>query len=315
MGLAVDAETGEPMTRTSQRRATVLHTLGTKSRLREADEKKVSALHLLIPGVIEPVKRILRTQASLPKRKKAPLASKTQDALIREALELEERNVASLKHFLSREEEKKKQARVVRAKVSPPLLRWISRIEDNPQPLVQLLDGVGLSAPQPTEAPPAEASSASISHVCSLAVEEFTSISLASSPRENSGTPRWTAPNPVPATPPPIIVVLPATPAASTALQDVPMSSQEPRITDPMDATATDDRVHHILDKTDSTRQARNYVVLELASTGKRMSDEEALFCGHRDWSRAAEARREQLRERVSGLFLLHLSTKSVRSC
>ncbi len=76
----------------------------------------------------------------MPKRAKVVHIKKTQDTLIREALELEERNVAALKEFLGREEEKKRQAKVVRAKVEQPLLRWISRTEDVPVPGVQMID-------------------------------------------------------------------------------------------------------------------------------------------------------------------------------
>lgn len=107
MGAAVDAETGEFVTRSSLRQSTVTHTQKTKARMMETNQR----------------------QALYRKRPKSVVPVKTQDVLIREALELEERNVASLADLLNKEEEKKRQARVVRTRIEAPVVRWISRIE------------------------------------------------------------------------------------------------------------------------------------------------------------------------------------------
>ncbi|KAG9001111.1 hypothetical protein FRB90_011684 [Tulasnella sp. 427] len=74
--------------------------------------------------------RSIRISMILKKRAKPVIAVETQDVSIREALELEERNVASLANLLKKEEEKKRQARVTRTNIGPPVVRWISRIEE-----------------------------------------------------------------------------------------------------------------------------------------------------------------------------------------
>jgi hypothetical protein len=54
----------------------------------------------------------------------------TQDEYIARALEMEEGNVLEHRNYLAIEDEKRKRAKVVRQTVKGPLLRWISRIED-----------------------------------------------------------------------------------------------------------------------------------------------------------------------------------------
>ncbi|EJT98999.1 YL1-domain-containing protein [Dacryopinax primogenitus] len=81
-------------------------------------------------------------RASLMHKPKRPtVPRKTQDQLIADALELEERNVQSLKDFLAREEEKKRVARVVRKTVHEGgVLSFVSRAEEIKVPLVQVIE-------------------------------------------------------------------------------------------------------------------------------------------------------------------------------
>ena len=53
----------------------------------------------------------------------------TQDELIARALDMEEGNIVEHKNYLFVEEEKRKRAHAVRATISGPLLRWVSRRE------------------------------------------------------------------------------------------------------------------------------------------------------------------------------------------
>ncbi|KZT58561.1 YL1-domain-containing protein [Calocera cornea HHB12733] len=81
-------------------------------------------------------------RASVVSRPKRPIQPrKTQDQLIADALELEERNVKSLKDFLAREEEKKRTARVVRKTVHDGgVVAFISRAEEVRIPPVQVIE-------------------------------------------------------------------------------------------------------------------------------------------------------------------------------
>ena len=54
----------------------------------------------------------------------------TQDELIARALDNEEGNIVEHRDYLKLEEEKRKRARVVRAVINGPLLRWISKVEE-----------------------------------------------------------------------------------------------------------------------------------------------------------------------------------------
>jgi YL1 nuclear protein len=66
---------------------------------------------------------------SVPKKSKIKVRAPTQDELIARALDMEEGNIVEHKNYLFVEEEKRKQAHAVRATISGPLLRWISRDE------------------------------------------------------------------------------------------------------------------------------------------------------------------------------------------
>ncbi|KAF8498991.1 YL1 nuclear protein-domain-containing protein [Russula emetica] len=110
LGLAIDAETGEVINnaqRQSRRSHTVLNTSATAQRMKkDAEDKK-----------------------SVPKKSRIKVRAPTQDELIARALDMEEGNIVEHKNYLSVEEEKRKRAHAVRATISGPLLRCISRHE------------------------------------------------------------------------------------------------------------------------------------------------------------------------------------------
>lgn len=92
-------------TRSSTRRSTVENKMATQTKLQEAEARRASAK-------ARPVKRVKHM---------------TQDALIREALEMEEENTQSLLHYLEQEEERKARQRQAGKKVMHgPFVRWIS---------------------------------------------------------------------------------------------------------------------------------------------------------------------------------------------
>ncbi|KAG8737928.1 hypothetical protein FRC10_007533 [Ceratobasidium sp. 414] len=112
-GKCMDKNSGDSVmwdaTRQSRRASTVKHKTLVRERLKDAEERKAHAV----------------------KRPRKVIVTKTQDELIAEALELEEKNTKSLKEFLVKEEEKRAAARrVVRVKINGPLVRWVSRAED-----------------------------------------------------------------------------------------------------------------------------------------------------------------------------------------
>ncbi|EIW65179.1 uncharacterized protein TRAVEDRAFT_160013 [Trametes versicolor FP-101664 SS1] len=126
LGVAVDAETGEVTSlgqdtvdevesasvalgrRHSTRTHTVANTSATVSRVKDEERK----------------------QSSAPKRAKFKNKALTQAELIARALDMEEGNTEEHKNYLTIEEEKRRKARVVRASVQGPLLRWTSRTEE-----------------------------------------------------------------------------------------------------------------------------------------------------------------------------------------
>jgi hypothetical protein len=69
-------------------------------------------------------------QAATPKKVKIESRNFTQAELIARALDNEEGNIVEHRDYLKNEEEKRKRARVVRATVEGPLLRWVSRGEE-----------------------------------------------------------------------------------------------------------------------------------------------------------------------------------------
>ena len=85
-------------------------------------------------------------QAALPKRERTQQRVKTQDELIRDALETEEENIASLNNFLTEEEERRaRNTELRKTTIEPPLIRWISRPEKVKAPLI-----VEVELPPPT---------------------------------------------------------------------------------------------------------------------------------------------------------------------
>lgn len=91
--------------RSSSRRSTVENKMATQTKLQEAEARRASVR-------ARPAKRVKHL---------------TQDALIREALEMEEENTQSLLHYLEQEEERKARQRQTGKKhMSGPFVRWIS---------------------------------------------------------------------------------------------------------------------------------------------------------------------------------------------
>lgn len=91
--------------RSSARSATVQSKRDVESRLEEAEQRRAT----------QP------TRAPAKKREKL-----TQDALIAEALEVEEENRESLRRFLEQEEERRRKQRVRKERIVGPFVRWMS---------------------------------------------------------------------------------------------------------------------------------------------------------------------------------------------
>ncbi|KAJ2915643.1 hypothetical protein MD484_g4751, partial [Candolleomyces efflorescens] len=109
--------------RKSLRTQTVLNTTATVQRLKEIEHNKALA----------------------PKKAKTSVKTYTQAELIARALDNEEGNIRDHRDYLKNEEEKRKQARVERATVKGPVLRWVSRVEE-----VKVV----VRTPSPDPAPP-----------------------------------------------------------------------------------------------------------------------------------------------------------------
>jgi len=111
LGYAIDAETGEVLETTkrqSTRETTRLNTQELHSRLRNAENKKIS----------------------IPKRPREKKRRLTQTDLIEAARVLEAVNIKSHNEYLASEEERRKKTRTVRPTTTCPKIRWRSRIED-----------------------------------------------------------------------------------------------------------------------------------------------------------------------------------------
>ncbi|OCH94217.1 hypothetical protein OBBRIDRAFT_770274 [Obba rivulosa] len=144
LGVAVNVETGEVFERgkrQSQRRHTILNTSLTAVRRKEEEQRK----------------------SALPKKTKIKIRAPTQDELIARALDMEEGNVVEHREYLSLEEEKRRKARLVRTTVQGPLLRWVSRCEEEivkvepppPPPLSLAPPHAPVVTPMPAPTPPA----------------------------------------------------------------------------------------------------------------------------------------------------------------
>ncbi|EDR08134.1 uncharacterized protein LACBIDRAFT_297882 [Laccaria bicolor S238N-H82] len=94
--------------RKSKRKHTILSTSAAVARQKESEQRKAAA-----PKKIKNITRTL-----------------TQAELIARALDNEEGNIVEHRDYLKVEEEKRKRARVVRATVHGPLLRWVSKVEE-----------------------------------------------------------------------------------------------------------------------------------------------------------------------------------------
>lgn len=91
--------------RSSARAATVQSKREVESRLEEASQRRAA----------QPFKHVVKKKASL-----------TQDALIAEALEVEEENRESLRRFLEQEEERRAKQRQRKERITGPFVRWMS---------------------------------------------------------------------------------------------------------------------------------------------------------------------------------------------
>ncbi|KAL5518470.1 hypothetical protein ACEPAH_152 [Sanghuangporus vaninii] len=117
--------------RKSQRKSTVLSSQILHLRLKDAEERR----------------------AAVPKRSKEVSVSYSQAELLARALDNEEGNIVSHRNYLEEEEEKRKRARVVKRKLTGPVLSWVSRIEDEtvqPEPATSDLVPSYSSAPSPS---------------------------------------------------------------------------------------------------------------------------------------------------------------------
>ncbi|EJD04503.1 YL1-domain-containing protein, partial [Fomitiporia mediterranea MF3/22] len=111
---SLDATTRESLTkRKSRRQSTILSSQILNSRLKDAEERR----------------------ALLPKRPKEVTVMYTQAELLARALDTEEGNIVSHRNYLEEEEEKRRRAKVVRQKLSGPVLSWVSKLEDEVVPV------------------------------------------------------------------------------------------------------------------------------------------------------------------------------------
>ncbi|KAG9050581.1 hypothetical protein FS837_004439 [Tulasnella sp. UAMH 9824] len=288
MGAVVDAETGEFVTRSSQRQSTVTHTQKTKARMMETSQRQ--ALHRKRPKTVVPVK--------------------TQDVLIREALELEERNVASLADFLNKEEEKKRQARVVRTRIEAPVVRWISCIEKPlGRPHRPGVEDLGTPEGRGTAAPSVVLSGATLE-------DDLSPPDISSRQQETSEGGEFVTQG---ATPPLSVAhhvvdnSMPLSTSSRQSLGEVGHNRGSPslhRDLPPAPATNSPSAVPPTAPAMplETDRQlmgglVRNYVVLEVARGSDRnrykMSDTEAFLNGRKEWSRHAAEEQEMIRARA----------------
>jgi hypothetical protein len=91
-------------------------------------------------------------QAAQQRRVKQVARELTQDEYIARALEMEEGNILEHRNYLVTEEEKRRRAKVVRPAVQGPLVRWVSKIEEEVVPLVQSSDNSSGSSRQGSSA-------------------------------------------------------------------------------------------------------------------------------------------------------------------
>ncbi|PFH48212.1 hypothetical protein AMATHDRAFT_150375 [Amanita thiersii Skay4041] len=129
LGLAVNAETGEviPADEASVPDGQNMSTGSGVSKVRQSKRKHT------IQNTVETVQRMKWSEekkAAAPKKTKVVKKTFTQGELIARALDNEEGNIVEHRDYLILEEEKRKRARVVKASVEGPLIRWVSRKEE-----------------------------------------------------------------------------------------------------------------------------------------------------------------------------------------
>lgn len=230
-------------------------------------------------------------QAKQKKRPKTAIQLKTQDTLIREALELEERNVASLKEFLAREEEKKRHARVVKANVEPPMLRWISRVENvGVRPGIVVVEppeatDVGLDSHMDDPSPGLSVASTTTPHEPNAVVVHGSTPDISSSseiPAPDTNMAR-TADTCATASPKGSHIHTAFSSVASTALHNGSHDSPSTELpVPPME------------------KDTRNYVIVELPFGSTKGAEMKALFGNQTAWGALADARREELKQQIA---------------
>lgn len=237
---------------------------------------------------------------------KSGVPVKTQDVLIREALELEERNVASLRNLLNKEEEKKRQARVVRTRIEAPVVRSISRIEKSAeQPLRPDVEGPGVPDGR------GRGSSVAILSCAGLQDDRPPFSSNASQQETLLGVKldaQVATPRPSLA-PDHVDIPLPSSIPSNQSLRDGASShgfSPLDRDTPALTSSTLPHTVAGMPRTTESESRGglmRNYLVLEVARGSDRnrykMSDTEAFLDGRKEWSHHATEEQEKIRARA----------------
>lgn len=112
----------------------MLATQNLNTRLRSEEERRVT-MHQLTCTV--PLANSYY-QALAPKRHREVAHEYTQAELIARALDTEGGNIIEHRDYLEQEEEKRRRARVVRKALNGPILKWVSRIEDEKVPVEPL---------------------------------------------------------------------------------------------------------------------------------------------------------------------------------
>ncbi|KAH9939033.1 YL1 nuclear protein-domain-containing protein [Epithele typhae] len=238
LGFAVNAETGEVLEAGGEadEASTPVSAIGRRHSLRAQTLANTSA-------TFSRARDEVRKQSSIPKRAKVVVKAPTQAELIAQALDMEEGNIDEHKNYLANEEEKRKRARVVRQSVQGPLLRWVSKKDE---------DTILVQPPAPPPPPPAPAPPPPNPYMYYYAppipyppnanpspfgTVQFTPGPMFSSPDQQLPFPQWPPPPPPPAfqnvssmtttfpVAPPTIA---PTPGPSFALPPVPSSSAPP---------------------------------------------------------------------------------------
>ncbi|KAI0757544.1 YL1 nuclear protein-domain-containing protein [Daedaleopsis nitida] len=257
LGFAVNVETGEVLDEVMDA-GDATETAGRRHSTRTHTVANTSA-------TVNRVKDEVRKQSSTPKRVKTKIKAPTQAELIARALDMEEGNIDEHKNYLTLEEEKRKKARVVRASVQGPLVRWVSKKEEITvisSPAQYSHTNASNSAQSPIASTPANPSPPPF--------QQWPPPPIPPAYAQNA-PPSWTPTTPVNALPPPPVITPTVTPAPAPALPSNPVPPPPSR---PIERKET---------------VAKQYVVHELEQTEKPSrpnwaSTMTAMFGNHVDW-------------------------------